>query len=150
MKPFAKTLWLLLFCLLLPSHGGWAGEKPAFVVIVHRDNPLEKISADQLSRIFLKKMTQWDDGREISPFDLSPSAEVRNKFSQDILRKTVSVVRAYWQRQVFAGRAVPPPEISEQAEVVSQVSGDPGAIAYVAGDFPLSNQPVKILTVSQD
>jgi hypothetical protein len=50
-----------------------------------------------------------------------------------VLRKSVAQVLAYWQQQIYAGRAVPPPEKRIDA-VVAFVGSHEGAIGYVPDD----------------
>jgi hypothetical protein len=117
-----------------------------FVVIVNSRNPADSISDDQLSKIFLKKIRQWETGRTIQVVEQRTSERVRREFAEQIHRRSVSAVTAYWQQQIFSGRAVPPPERATDADVIAYVGGLPDAIGYVSPGTPLSPQ-VKAIRV---
>ena len=48
-----------------------------------------------------------------------------------IHQTTVAFVTRYWQRLIFAGRAIPPLEIASDDDVAAFVRKTPGAIGYV-------------------
>jgi ABC-type phosphate transport system substrate-binding protein len=102
-----------------------------FVVVVNVANPLTSIARDQLSRIFLKRVAKWPDGKPAEPVDLSPNDRLRVAFTKSVHGKSVGAVRAFWQQQIFSGRDVPPPEKASVAEVIDFVGTHPGAVGYV-------------------
>jgi len=118
-----------------------------FKVIVHVSNPMDSISTNDLSRLFLKKDTEWPGGSPVVAVDLPPDSPVREAFSQAIHDRKVSSIKSYWQRQIFAGKAVPPTERENEAEVLVFVSRNPDAIGYIGSSFPLIDN-VKVLKVT--
>jgi len=137
---------ILVFLALLP--GIAPAQSPAeFKVIVHASNPMDSISANDLSRLFLKKETEWPDGSPVVAVDLPPDSPVREAFSLAVHGRKVSSIKSYWQRQIFAGKAVPPTERENEAEVLVFVSRNPDAIGYIGSSFPLIDN-VKVLTVT--
>jgi ABC-type phosphate transport system substrate-binding protein len=125
----ALTILVLAGAVPVPA---FAPQDPTFVVIVNTANPVDSISADQLSKIFLKKIRQWEGNRAIHVVEQRTSARIRSVFAEQIHRRSVSAVSAYWQQQIFSGRAVPPPERSADSEIVDYVAGSIDAIGYVA------------------
>ena len=104
-----------------------------FVVVVSASNPVSSITRDQASKLFLKKIPTWDNGRgEVVPVDQPEGSAVREAFTKAVLRKSVSAVKSYWQQQIFSGRGVPPTEKASDSEVVSYVRANPNAIGYVS------------------
>ncbi len=57
---------------------------------------------------------------------------MRQSFTREIHEKSVENLDAFWQRQVFSGRATPPPAKASDAEVIAYVRSAPGAIGYVS------------------
>jgi hypothetical protein len=57
---------------------------------------------------------------------------MRQMFCREVLERSVAAVDAYWQRQVFSGRATPPVTKRSEADVIAFVRGVAGAIAYVS------------------
>jgi ABC-type phosphate transport system substrate-binding protein len=110
-------------------------------VIVHPRNPVASAERIFVADAFLKKTTRWRHGEAIRPVDLVDSAP-RRKFTEDVLTRSVSAVRSYWQQQIFSGRGIPPPELDSDQDVVKFVLHNPGAIGYVSGHADLAGAKV--------
>jgi ABC-type phosphate transport system substrate-binding protein len=108
-----------------------------FVVVVHESNPTTSISRDELSRIFLKKITVWRSKHPVAVVDQRESSSVREQFTRTVHRREVSSVASFWQQQIFAGRAVPPAQRTSDADVMSFVANNPDAIGYVSAGTQL-------------
>jgi ABC-type phosphate transport system substrate-binding protein len=117
----------------------------AYVVIVNPANGLASIDRAYLQDIFLKKITRWPDGEAVRPVDLAANSPVRDRFTEELLGRSVDAVKAYWQQRIFSGRDVPPPELDSSEEVVAYVLRHPEAVGYVARATKLSG--AKILAV---
>jgi len=147
-----KKLFILITALgilrteALPGTGAFAAS-PTPIIIVHPDNPSTEIDPRFLSRVFLKKKTEWPDGQIIKPVDLKPSTPVRQAFSNDLLGRTVPEVKVYWQQNIFSGHKVPPPELDAEEEVVAYVLRNPGAIGYVSSGTRIGDS--KILSLKK-
>lgn len=87
--------------------------------------------------MFLKKISRWQNGRRVAPVDLEERSPVRESFSQRIHAKDTSAVKAFWQRMIFSGRDVPPPEKDSPEGVLEYVREHEGAIGYVPAGTPL-------------
>ncbi len=111
---------------------GVAVAAQGYKVIVHSSNPATSLTREQVMRYLLKKASAWPSGTEVAAVDLPKTSPTREAFSRDVLHKSVAAVSAYWQQQIFSGRAVPPPELAGDADVVTFVEGNEGAIGYVA------------------
>ena len=127
---------LKMLCVLCLAVAGLVAGAPAvaaqeFLVIVNEANQAETITKDDLSQIFLKRATQWRSGDPAVPVDLAETSPVRAAFSQAVHGRPVSAIEAYWQRQIFSGRGVPPVEKSAESEVIEYVRTNPHAVGYV-------------------
>ena len=109
-----------------------AQSEGAYRVVVNAANPVSTMSRDEVSRLFLKKVTSWASGRAVLIVDQREDAEVRRQFTRDIHGRQVTSVKSYWQQMIFSGRDVPPPEKASDAEVVAFVAANPNAIGYVS------------------
>jgi len=125
-------------------------ESPAqiFAVIVNKSNPVNSLSKDEVSKLFLKKTTQWDDGQNVMPVDLAVSSSTRKVFSETLLGKTASAVKSYWQQQAFSGRGKPPAQRDDENAVLKYVQDNPGAIGYISPDADFTTYNVKIVDVN--
>ena len=81
------------------------------------------------------------------PVDLNESSKTRENFTKEIHGKKVSAIKAYWQKQIFTGRGVPPPEKSSDKEVLEYVEKNEGAIGYISVRKSISNFDVKNVEV---
>lgn len=122
---------------------GADASEPRYWVIVHPDNPAVTLRRDEVSKLFLKQITRWSDGRTAAPVDLVVAAPARDAFSRDVHRRPASAIKKYWQQMVFTGQSAPPPEVATEAEVLAMVRGNPAAIGYVSDEATLKG--VKIL-----
>lgn len=119
-----------------------------FRVVVHADNPAVEAPAGTVSKMFLKRLSRWDDGVQVEPVDQSESSAVRKAFSDAVHHKSVSAIKSFWQRMIFSGRDVPPSELGSDAEVLDFVRDHRGAIGYVAAEGELGDD-VKELKVTE-
>lgn len=142
---------LVFGALLLPSFDDrpLAQEGSAFKVVVNTANPATAESKSTLSKIFLKKVREWDNKEKVNPYDLDEKSEARKAFSDAVHGKSVSAIKSYWQRMIFSGRDVPPDEVASEADVLKKVAADKGAIGYVAAKTPLPDG-VKELKVKDE
>ena len=130
----AAVLWAL--APLAAAQGGYK-------VVANPSVPESSLSRSELSRHFLKKTNRWSDGTKVVPVDQERTSPTRESFSSDVHRKSPDVVAAYWQKQIFSGRGVPPVVKKSDAEVLEHVRSNPGAVGYVSAGA--STQGVKVL-----
>jgi ABC-type phosphate transport system substrate-binding protein len=116
-------------------------------IIVNNSNNIESLTKLQITKLFLKEVTQWDDNITVKPVDQSGDSEVRKNFSKEILGKKVESVIHYWHRKIFAGKGVPPPEKKSDKEVIEYVMENPGAIGYI--DKNTETEGVKVIEIIQ-
>jgi len=149
--PVLVPVLVLALALVAPRPGVVRAESssasPAeFHVIINPQNPVTSVSRKFVMDAFLKRVTQWGDLFGIRPVDLRVDSSVRNAFSTELLKRSVSAVKTYWQQMVFSGRDVPPPELDSDEEVIRYVIRNPGGIGYVS---PTANlQGVRVLTLN--
>lgn len=135
----ALGLLAVLVTFLLAAFAVPPARAQSFQVVVHESNPVRSLSTDRLSQLFLKKVTRWNDGREVEPVDVDDESRVREAFSEAVHGKDVASIKSYWQKMIFSGRATPPPELSADAEVLAFVRSHPGAIGYVRSGASTGN-----------
>ena len=123
-----------------------AQEKVNYKIIVNTENPVSSLTKIQIARLFLKKQTYWSSGVKVVPVDQLPQKAIRKSFSKDILKKSISSVKSYWQQQIFSGRANPPVEKSSDLEVINFVKNNRGAIGYISKNTKTPPN-IKVITV---
>jgi len=144
-----KLVLLLALATLFVGAPGAAAQGGKYVVIVNPANPIRRLSQNQLSRIYLGKLQGWDINGKVEPvvvLDQKPGSPLRDKFTQDVLRKTAAEADAYWRQEIYAGRSFPPLEQTE-AEALAAVRSSVGGIAYVSATADLKG--VKVVSVQE-
>jgi ABC-type phosphate transport system substrate-binding protein len=119
----------------------------AFRIIVNPANGASAVDRRFLLEVFLKKTTRWPDGAAVRPVDQNADSPTRQRFSDEILGRSVSAVKSYWQQALFAGRDLPPPELDGDDDVVKFVQRFAGAIGYVSASANVNVDRVKVLTI---
>jgi hypothetical protein len=117
-----------------------------FLVIAHPSATVSSLSRAELSAIFMRRTRSWRDRTEVHPVEPS-SKRLREQFARAIHGKSVAYVTRYWHRVIFAGRGVPPEELSSDEAVIDFVKTHRGAIGYIDGDAQPGDD-VKIITVT--
>ena len=119
-----------------------------YKVIVNKSNTVSSLTKKETSRLFLKKVTKWDDNKKVSPVDLTESKTARIDFTKEVHGKTsINHIKAYWQKQIFSGRMLPPPEKTNDDDVVAYVKENPGAIGYVSASAV--TRDVKVIDIAK-
>ena len=103
-----------------------------YKIVVHNDNTKTQMTSKEIESILLKKLTQWDDGTKIIPVDQVSDSPVRERFTETIFNRSISAIKAYWQKQIFTGKATPPVEKSNDQDVLEYIKTNPGAIGYIS------------------
>jgi ABC-type phosphate transport system substrate-binding protein len=132
LRRLAVLLALTVVCVARPRTT--AAGADAFIVIVHPDNPAASVDRELLRRAYLKKAAQWRGGGAVRPIDMRSGSPARVRFTRDVLKKTPSQLRSYWNQQVFSGKGVPPPQASPEG-VIEYVLAHPGAVGYLPADM---------------
>ena len=138
------TCFALALAAALPARAG--DTPPEFRVIAHPSRPETSVERAFVADVFLKNVTRWHDDEATRPVDQRLDSEVRRRFSESVLRRSVAAVKIYWQQRIFSGRGVPPPELESDEAVVGYVEAHPGAIGYISGAAP--HGKTKVLTVT--
>src|SRR6185436_12176158 len=102
--------------------------------IVNPDNPIVAIDRQFLRDAYLRKSTDWGNGGSIRPVDLRHGFAVRERFAQEVLRKSPSQLKSYWNQLIFSGKGVPPPEVDSTDAVIRYVLANAGAVGYLPAD----------------
>jgi ABC-type phosphate transport system substrate-binding protein len=142
-----KIALLFAFATLSAAAPSAAAQSGKYVVIVNPRNPIRRLNANQLSKIYLGKLRGWDIDGRIEPvvvLDQKSGSPLRAQFTQDVLRKSTAEADAYWRQEIYAGRSFPPLEQSED-EALESVRSTLGGIAYVSASADLKG--VKVVSV---
>ncbi|UCC41012.1 MAG: hypothetical protein JSV96_06155 [Candidatus Aminicenantes bacterium] len=145
MKEKITTIFALLITALMVSP--MTAQELPFKVIVNASNPISSMTKSQVSNLFLKKVIEWENGLKVLPVDLVERFTVRQRFTNEIHGRKIRAVKAYWNKQKFSGRNLPPPEKASYEEVLKYVEENVGAIGYIPVSIQIEGYKVKVLTI---
>ncbi|MES2740580.1 MAG: phosphate ABC transporter substrate-binding protein [Pseudomonadota bacterium] len=125
-----KFIATVLLSLALGAAGGpaRAGE---LIVIVSAKNPLTALTAEQASDIFLGQSLRFPNGSEVAALDQTVGVPIRDEFYAKLTGKSPALIKAYWAKMIFTGRAQPPREVDNSVAIRKMVADNPGLIGYI-------------------
>jgi len=123
---------LTLILVSFVSRDVFAANNSSFFIIINAKNPIESLDRKFIADVYLKKITHWPEDGIIQPIDLTPDAPARNRFSEEILNRSVMGVKNYWQQLIFSGQDVPPPELRTDSEVIQYIVKNQSSIGYIS------------------
>ena len=136
----AKFSGLIIGLLLLL---GAASAQADLFVVVHAENPVADMTAEQIERLFLMKAKRFDNGDPAEPVSQTENSKPREKFNAEVLQRNEQQLKYYWSRKMFSGGDKPPPVVGGDAEVENFVAAHKGGIGYL-GVAPKSSN-VKVV-----
>ena len=117
------------------------------LVVTAADNPTITLSKNQISDVFLGKVTALPDGTSVTPVDQPESNPLRDEFYLKVANKSAAQAKALWAKLYFTGRGLPPREGRDSGEVKKILNSTHGAIGYI--DQSSLDSSVKVLFVAQ-
>ena len=131
-----NALFMLVALLMMPVATASA-QRPGFVVIVNEANSVPSLEAAQLAKLFLKRQNSWPTGEKALPVDQLRASQTRESFTTAVHKKSVELIAAFWQQEIFSGRGIPPVEKRSDSDVIAYVRGNRGAVGYVSSSATL-------------
>jgi ABC-type phosphate transport system substrate-binding protein len=142
-----RTRLLALALLFVVTTGATARRSDVnIVVVVNAANPTNALPRAKVAQIFLRQTGEWENGTEILPVDQIERSPAHIAFVRTVLGQSVSTLRRYWQERIFSGNESPPPDRVTDADVLTYVRSNSGAIGYVAAGTDLGTG-IKVLVI---
>lgn len=113
------------------------------VVVVGASSTAPKLSAEQVSAIFLGSVKSFPNGEKAIPVDQTAGSPAYGQFYGQVAGRSEAQIKAYWSRMVFTGKGAPPQEAGDAAAVKKLVASNPNLVGYI--DASLVDGSVKIL-----
>lgn len=105
------------------------------------------LSKNQVSDLFLGRVTSLPDGSSAIPIDQPESNPLRNEFYLKVANKSATQAKEQWAILHFTGRGMPPREGLDSADVKRILNSTPGAIGYI--ERSALDNSVKVIFVAQ-
>ena len=130
MKIFLRTLLTNVAALTFTLMASVTA-KADIAVIVSPQSAARHLSREDVADIFLRKSTRLPGGERVEPLDQNEGSGSRDAFYRSLLGKNPTQVKAFWIHQIFAGRATPPLQAGNDADIKTIISSTPGQIGYI-------------------
>lgn len=111
-------------------------------VIINASNSAP-ISKEEIANIYLGKIKFFPNGDAVVPLDHAEGSDIRKQFLDEVVGKKEGQMKSYWSRLIFTGQGVPPQVLSNDADIVTEVSKNPAGIGYVNSSSV--NDKVKVI-----
>lgn len=112
------------------SHGEGVSSSVGWTVIVHPANPVRRLKATELERIYRRRQRFWPDGGAILALNLPSGDPLRSAFTEAVLHDSEEALATFWNREYFQG--TPPPVVLRSSRAVrAYVASTPTAIGYI-------------------
>ena len=115
---FLLSVLVAMACIASPAQA-------EVVVVVHPGAAETALTQEKVAQYFLGK------ANAMSPVDQPENAPIRAEFYQKVTNKDLAQTRALWSKLVFTGKALPPKEVGNNAEVKKAIAANPKAIGYI-------------------
>lgn len=127
-RTFHRAATVLAAAALLGLH---LGAQAGVAVVVGAKSPAAKLTADQVSALFLAKSPSLPGAGTAVLIDQAEGAAIRDTFYTKVTGKNAAQMKALWSRLVFSGSAQPPKAVGNGADVKKAVAANPDAIGYI-------------------
>lgn len=104
--------------------------KADVLVIVNANNSIDHLDYKQVVDLFMGRVTAFPNEKPAQTLEVR-SGNSRAVFYKALTGKSEAQVDAYWATLVFAGRMTPPKQYPNDQAIISAVSENLSAIAYV-------------------
>ncbi|MES2126606.1 MAG: hypothetical protein V4463_04985 [Pseudomonadota bacterium] len=101
------------------------------VVITNLDNPVQALTARQVSDLFLGRTRTFPGGAGTLILEQPRQAHTREEFFRRLNGMNLKQLNAYWARLQFSGEVQPPAQLEDNAAVLAGVRKNTAAIGYV-------------------
>ncbi len=129
MRPLRSLLIAALTLSLIGFPKAWAAGD--LVVIANPNCGVEKLSKDEVINIYMGRNRKLSSGITASPIDLANPVAEKSAFYSMLVNKELAEINSYWARLMFSGQGAPPRQAESAEEVLSLVTSNLGAIAYL-------------------
>lgn len=146
MRSAIRPLLILAILLNLFNLKAEAYAEDTVVIIVNKDNPVQRLSENEIKKIYTNYVLSWPDGAPITLYDLTLQNPLRYIFSDRIFGRSPDRIAEDWAHLKITNEAKNPPlTMKSEALIIRRVAAERGAIGYVSFSAVKDNPDVKIV-----
>ena len=106
------------------------------VVVVNKDNPIQKLTDRQIKMLYLGKKTKLTGSVKAKLIDLSVDHPARAQFYDRATNKTVAQAQRYWAAYAFSGKGQQPLSVMSEEDVINFLKNYPlSGVGYFDSEF---------------
>ncbi len=113
------------------------------VIIAHPSSGASEIDAKLSKKLYMGKVTTIPGMTYVALIGQTDASPTKAAFSEKVVGKGLNKYNAYWSEMIFSGKAIPPKELANDAEVRAYVASHFDAVGYV--DAGIVDDSVKVL-----
>ena len=107
---------------------------PALAEIAIIANPgsgASSLDAKTAKKLFLGKTKAIPGMNTVTLIGQIDESPTKAEFTKVVAKKSIGKYKAYWSKMIFSGKAIPPKELANDAEVKAYVASHADAVGYV-------------------
>ena len=104
-----------------------------YILVVHRENPVQRLSPQEVRDIFLGKKSKWGNDAPIT-LVMNTNEEIHEQFTRTILQKSPIQLSVYWKKILYSGVGMLPLAVKDDEAAKSYVGFHKNAISYITED----------------
>lgn len=128
-----RTTYILLITLILLLGRTFFAMAADYILVVHRENPVQKLSPQEVRDIFLGKKSKWGNDAPIT-LVMNTNEEIHEQFTRTILQKSPIQLSVYWKKILYSGVGMLPLAVKDDEAAKSYVGFHKNAISYITED----------------
>lgn len=129
MKP-TKTTHILLITLTLLLGTTFFARAADYILVVHKENPVDRLTHQEVRDIFLGKKVKWGNDAPIT-LVMNTNDEIHEQFTRVMLQKSPVQLSVYWKKILYSGVGMLPLAVKDDEAVKSYVGSHKNAISYI-------------------
>lgn len=128
-----RTTYILLITLILLLGRTFFAMAADYILVVHRENPVQRLSPQEVRDIFLGKKNKWGNDAPIT-LVMNTNEEIHEQFTRTILQKSPIQLSVYWKKILYSGVGMLPLAVKDDEAAKSYVGFHKNAISYITED----------------
>jgi len=130
---FKKTTCILLITINLLLGRPFFAMAADYILVVHKENPVDRISSQEVKDIFLGKKTKWGNDAPIT-LVMNTNEEIHEQFTRIMLQKSPVQLSVYWKKILYSGVGMLPLAVKDDESAKAYVGTHKNAISYITDD----------------
>ena len=115
-----------------------------YILVVNKENPVDRLTHQEVKDIFLGKKTKWGNELPIT-LVMNTNEEIHERFTRIMLQKSPVQLSVYWKKILYSGGGMLPLAVKDDEAAKSYVGTHKNAISYITEDA-LDRQVKKVET----